>query len=157
MDPAAALNAYQRLYPELLDEPPHVTPQNFGAAVSLGWFYMQRDEAEETVEQLLSDSLAIMETLSVRDYRFSNVMVYTIQGNQERAMAILERNLDTRWRLDWWLLLIDPVFEPLWELPEFQAMMAEVEAEMEQQLANLREMEKSGELAAIPRSEANLY
>jgi hypothetical protein len=35
--------------------------------------------------------------------------------------------------------------------------MAEVEAEMAGQLANLREMERSGELAAIPGYEASLH
>jgi hypothetical protein len=42
-------------------------------------------------------------------------------------------------------------------LPEFQAMMTEVKADMAAQFAQLREMERSGELAAIPQGEANLH
>jgi len=36
-------------------------------------------------------------------------------------------------------------------------MMAEVRADMAIQLAQLREMERNGELAAIPRDETNLH
>jgi hypothetical protein len=36
-------------------------------------------------------------------------------------------------------------------------MMAEIKADMAAQLAQLREMEHSGELAAAPRNEASLH
>ena len=44
----------------------------------------------------------------------------------------------------------DPVFEPLWHHVEFQAMVAEIEADMATQLARVREMERNGELEPIP-------
>ena len=48
---------------------------------------------------------------------------------------------------------VEPIYEPLWELPEFQSVMAEVKADMATQLARVREMERRGELTLIPRSE----
>jgi hypothetical protein len=41
-------------------------------------------------------------------------------------MAALRRALAAGWRANGWMLRVDLVFKPLWELPEFQSPMTEV-------------------------------
>ena len=52
-----------------------------------------------------------------------------------------------------WLLEREPIYAPLWGPPELQAMTAALEAGMAAQLERVREMERGGELEAIPRDE----
>ena len=59
------------------------------------------------------------------------------------------------WRSRWWYYLKrDPNLESLHDEPEFQAMVAEIEADMAAQLARVREMERNGELEPIPEVSA---
>ena len=58
---------------------------------------------------------------------------------------------DEGWRYLWrYSLKLDPSLEPLHDEPEYQAMVAEIEADMAAQLARVREMERNGELEPIP-------
>jgi hypothetical protein len=61
------------------------------------------------------------------------------------------RATDEGWRTLWWYFLKrDPNLESLHDEPEYQAMVAEIEADMAAQLARVREMERNGELEPIP-------
>ena len=80
-----------------------------------------------------------------------------LQGETDRALTALREAIDAGWRYGWWLLEREPIYAPLWDQPEFQAMMAEIKADMAAQLERVREMEKNGELEPIPEVSATTH
>ena len=55
------------------------------------------------------------------------------------------------WR---WQVLYNPNLDSIRDTPEFAAIVAEIEADMADQLARVREMERNGELEPIPKTVA---
>jgi len=78
-----------------------------------------------------------------------------VQGDKQKALSALREAIDDGWRNTWWAeLRYDPTLQSLHAEPEYQAMVEEIEADMAEQLARVREMERSGELEPIPGASA---
>jgi hypothetical protein len=88
-------------------------------------------------------------------YGFADAQVYALQGEKQKALSALRQAIDEGWRSLWrYSLKLDPNLQSLHDEPEFQAMVAEIEADMAAQLARVREMERNGELEPIPKTVA---
>jgi hypothetical protein len=150
------MQAYMRLAPELLQEEPRVDAWNHGAAISLA-DWMRRSGDAVTANSLLEKSLSVISQTTDRYYPPARTTAYLLQGDTQRALAALREAVEGGWRAGWWMLEREPIYEPLWALPEFQSLMAEIGADMAAQLAQVREMERNGELEPIPEVSATTH
>jgi hypothetical protein len=116
---------------------------------------------KERADLLLEKSLLHIQNRSRfgnNGYDLADVTIFALQGEKQKALSTLRQAIDKGWRRYWWYYFDhEPGLALLRGEPEFQAMKEEIRADMAAQLAQLREMEKRGELAAIPRNEANLH
>ena len=86
-----------------------------------------------------------------RGYGFTNVDLHALRGDKAKALAALREGAANGTRFMWRLqLLHNPNLKSIRDTPEFAAIVAEIEADMAEQLARVRELQRSGELTAIP-------
>ncbi len=86
---------------------------------------------------------------------FANVDLHALRGEKQQALAALRKGAANGTRYMWRLrLLYNPNLESIRDTPEFAAIIAEIEADMAEQLARVREMERNGELEPIPERAA---
>jgi tetratricopeptide (TPR) repeat protein len=155
--PAEARALYERTSPELLSEDePAIDEENFLIAIELALVLIRTGE-QERADLLLDRSLEYIQTIPrLGDgYWVADVQIYALKGDKQRALSALRQAIDEGWRGLWWYFLKqNPNLESLHDEPEFQAMVAEIEADMAEQLARVREMERNGELKPIPEASA---
>jgi hypothetical protein len=144
------------LAPGLVATDPTVDPQSHAAAIGLAALYLQQGN-EALANDLLNQSLAVIELISDQYYHPANTVIHILKGDTPQALKELRISIDSHWRWEWWMLEKDPTFEPLWDEPEFKIMMDEVRADMAAQLERVREMERNGELEPIPEVSATTH
>ena len=84
-------------------------------------------------------------------YWISDVQILALQGQKAEALAALRLAADEGWRSLWWYFLqYDPNLESIRSEPVFQAILAEIKADMSAQMQRIREMEQSGEIETVP-------
>ena len=144
--------------PELLNEDsPEIGERNYKLAIDLALILSKAGE-QERADRLLESSLQYIKRiprLGQWGYGIADVQIYALQSDKQKALSALQRAIDEGWRTYWWYYLkYDPTLESLHDDPKFQAMVAEIEADMAEQLARVREMERNGELEPIPEVSA---
>ena len=155
LDDARAL--YEKYFPELLnDSNPRITPQKRIPALDLALVLAHTGERERMdllLRLVMQDIQTVPRLSTLNGYGIADVHIYAIQGDRKRALSSLRQAVDEGWRLGWrYDLIHDLKVESIRDEPEFQAVVAELEAEMAEQLARLREWDAAGELAPIPKS-----
>jgi hypothetical protein len=134
---------------------PKVESKNYRAAIDLALILSKTGEPERA-DWLLESSLQYIQRNprlggGGSGYGIADVQIHALQGDKEKALLALRQAIDEGWRNSWWYYLkYDPTLESLHDEPEYQAMVAEIEADMAEQLARVHEMQRSGELTAIP-------
>jgi tetratricopeptide (TPR) repeat protein len=151
---------YEEHFPELLSKrDPEVDLRNYRAAINLA-LILSRTGEQEQADLLLNRSLQQVQRrprLGSRGYGITDVQVYALREETQKALSALREAIDEGWREGWWWRLRRPDLESLHDEPEFQAMVAEIEADMAAQLARVREMERNGELEPIPEVSATIH
>jgi TolB-like protein/Tfp pilus assembly protein PilF len=155
---AEARATYERIRPELLSEAdPRIDDDNFRIAIDLALVLFRTGERERA-DLLLDRSLEYIQTIPrVGDFgiEIAAVQIYALRSDKQKALSALRQAIDEGWRNLWWYYLKqDPSLESLHDEPEYQAMVAEIEADMAAQLTRVREMERNGELEPIPEVSA---
>jgi TolB-like protein/Tfp pilus assembly protein PilF len=145
---AEARALYEESYPELLNEgDPTIDGSNWFDAIGLALVLSKAGE-QERADLLLNRSLGHIQTLprlGWYGYGIADVQIYALRGDKQKALSALRQAIDEGWR-ERYSLKHDLSLESLHDEPEYQAMIAEIEADMAAQLERVREMERSGEL-----------
>ena len=84
-------------------------------------------------------------------YWISDVQILALKGELDEALSVLAKAVDEGWRtFCWYYLRHDPNLDSIRAEPEFQLILTRIEDDMSAQMQRIREMEKNGEIAAIP-------
>jgi TolB-like protein/tetratricopeptide (TPR) repeat protein len=110
-----------------------------------------QEERAESLLSLVESELPHWPSTREWGHGIADVELHALRGEKEKALAALQEHADRGTRDMWrWQVFYNPNLESIRDTPEFAAIVAEIEADMAEQLARVREMERNGELEPIP-------
>ncbi len=143
-DNSEALSWYRQLMPDLFTEHVEITQFNSQDVVNLA-LLLNKSGEQEQANRLLNAVLAFNDS-TYGSYFYngprgiSNVHALAIAGRTEEAIDAFRVAVDNRFRVGWkWFAELDPNMESLRDDPRYPAMIAEIKADMAEQLEQLRE------------------
>ncbi len=113
----------------------------------LAWVLLEADGNKAFGRELLDASIELYESGFHEDVRlteqYSWSLCYMLAGEHDKALDVLEIELDNHLTGNWAWYLRTPPFDAVRENPRFVAMRAKFERHMAEQLAELRRRGKA--------------
>ena len=160
---ADALARFETLFPELTaTQSPDLEAMLVTIIEDLAYLHLHSGN-DARARQLLELAIPFTESqpiLGRGGSRYGNARAYALLGRNEAALEDLQRGVKAGWRMNWRLVFdYDPILEPLRDEPRFQELRELINADMEEQLESVRQLEASGDVlrpeAFARRSEQN--
>jgi TolB-like protein/Tfp pilus assembly protein PilF len=154
-DAKAARERYASAYPDLLSSPvPRVDSGNFYRAIDLALVLQGTGELVRAKALLDGGELAIrpLARLGIGGYWLADVQVHALRGDRAKALIALRDAEMAGWRGPFWRYYrdIDPNLESIRDEPEFKAVFADIERDVERQRAELAARPKDAPLDPSP-------
>jgi len=143
---------YRKNYPDLFEPDAQIDRNNFTHALALG--RLLRSEGDSVrADRLLKRSLDVVTQGGlfgawVGSHNNWETRIHMAMENNEAALISFDRVVDDGYHFNHFVS--DPIYQPLYDNPEYQRIIGKVKAELRQERALLKEMETNGELP-IPR------
>ena len=153
-DYQAALRHFRAAQPDLVDgEDPEVNATNWGVAIEVANILAKLGERERA-DILLHKALLIIGSrprLGYGGFGINDVVIYALLGDKEKALSTFATAVEAGWRFSWWVNTeANGYLASLHDDPRYQSIIADLQAQMAEQLARVREWEANGEFASIP-------
>jgi len=153
--PDDALAVYSSRYPELVsDSGASIDLRNYRAAIDLALVLIRKGEAARANDLLdkATGFVAGQPRLGWwGGYWISDVQILALQGRPAESLAALRKAVDEGWRSLWWYYLPwDPNLESIRGNPAFESILADLRADLAGHMEQIRQMERNGEIGAVP-------
>lgn len=132
-----------------------VNRQTARNAVKLAYIYLgqgRQQEANRLLNQAL-DAIADLPRLGTFGFGIRDVQIYALLGRREDALNAFREALDAGFRgsvlFDGWPLELDPYLDSIRGEPRFQAMVAELDAQVDVMRNRLFEAQAAGDFEAL--------
>lgn len=151
-----ALEAYRRIYPELLRETPDANRSNLQAAVDLVLLLQELGKTGDasTLAERTFPVLDETPIIAMFGKALLEVELHAILGDPDRAIDALSSIVDSGWKE--YVSPNNPNLASIADDPEYLRLIGVIHGRVAAELAKVREMEANGQLARTPADLPNI-
>jgi tetratricopeptide (TPR) repeat protein len=150
-----AFTLYKEYYPRLFDSVlPEITLSNNFAAIGIA-FVLQQMGRQDQADKLIDASLKYLTNTPKQGWSgnvIADVLIYSLRGDKQQALAALRKAIDSGWRNQWgYELDYDLILQSIRNEPQFQVMHNEIKKDFAKQSERIKAMKNENDVCTAEK------